>query len=389
VTPTRVPGAHARVRADQELLLRAALLSDRRAIEAWGQWRDRVEFDAVDRDSTRLLPLLWHNLLSLGLRDPLMGRLKGIYRHSWLANQVLFRDLREALGILTRVGIDALVLKGAALAHAYYPNPGMRAMDDIDVLVRPADIAAALSALQDHGWAPTLARPERLLVVMHALAMRKARGRDLDLHGHLFAGSMRADVDAERWARAVVIEHPHATWRALDPTDQLLHVLVHGVEADPPTVQWIADATMILRGAGDGIDWTRLVTDADREGRGLAVAAARRELHGVLGLPADGPRTRLSSGVRHTISERLEHRVAAAPRAPFIGVMLKRYVAYRRWRRYANRPTRFGFGRYLQIVWQVDRTSQLPAELVRRGIRRAVEDAAELRSGTASNSARS
>ena len=71
-------------------MLRACLIRDKEALIAWQTWRSRIDFDTLDPGSNRLLPLLYYNLSQLGLEDPLMKRMKGIYRYYWVQNQLLF-----------------------------------------------------------------------------------------------------------------------------------------------------------------------------------------------------------------------------------------------------------------------------------------------------------
>lgn len=358
----------------QEWLLKAAVLDGPEAVEAWNRWRLAVEFDSIDRNSTRLLPLAWHNLRAFGVTDPLFPRLLGVYRQAWLANQVRFGELSAAQAALRAAGIASLCLKGVALAHGYYPNPGMRPMEDVDLLVRPKDAPAAGEVLLRNGWTPLFDRMERVLLVRHAITFRNARGRELDLHAHVIRGTLRSDLDGERWERAVTIDDGAQGFRALDDTDQLLHVLVHGAESQPPTIHWMVDAMMILKRGPEVIDWTRLLHDAEREGRGITIGAALAQLEQLFDAPVPGWVRRVRSEAQRPIWERVEHRVAAGPPLFLVGLMLRRYVRYRRWRRAPWRTPRPPFTRYLQLWWDLDRRSQLPAEAVRRGLRRLARD---------------
>jgi len=60
----------------------------------------------------------------------------------------LAADITQALD---EVSIPCVVLKGAALAHMAYAEPGLRPMDDIDMLVAPADMPAANDVLERLG----------------------------------------------------------------------------------------------------------------------------------------------------------------------------------------------------------------------------------------------
>jgi hypothetical protein len=67
---------------------------------------------------------------------------------------LLLGDLAEVLAAFDSAGIESMPLKGALLAARYYPAPGLRPMNDLDLLVRPHDEARALAALEGLGYRP-------------------------------------------------------------------------------------------------------------------------------------------------------------------------------------------------------------------------------------------
>ena len=120
----------------QRLLLRAVVLRGAEALAAWQRWTQAVDLDGLDAGSIRLLPQLYRSLEREGVRDPLMSRLKGVYRHTWYGNQLRLRDAAVVLGELSRRGIEPMLLKGAALTLLHYRDSGLRPMEDVAVLVR-------------------------------------------------------------------------------------------------------------------------------------------------------------------------------------------------------------------------------------------------------------
>ena len=120
---------------NQELLLRAALLDDAQAIPAWEQWQQTVDFTEIDHRSQKLLPLVYHNLTRLDVSGPLIERSKGYYRLTWYKNHLQFHHMAVVLHDLHQAGIPTLLLKGAAMAVYYYRDPGLRPMEDFDLLV--------------------------------------------------------------------------------------------------------------------------------------------------------------------------------------------------------------------------------------------------------------
>jgi len=61
--------------------------------------------------------------------------------------------LEEAVCALRAAGLEVVALKGAALAFFHYPDPVLRPMGDLDLLLRdPGDLARATEALAGAGW---------------------------------------------------------------------------------------------------------------------------------------------------------------------------------------------------------------------------------------------
>jgi hypothetical protein len=138
----------------QRLLLQTALLPRDSALEAWTEWRSRYDFfDHPHGDGAfKLYPMVYKRLVAEGVDEPLLPRLKGIYRYWWSANQRLFGMAANLLELMHRSAVRTLVLKGGAICPLYYKDVGSRPMSDIDVLVRLDQVGRALTVLQHAGW---------------------------------------------------------------------------------------------------------------------------------------------------------------------------------------------------------------------------------------------
>src|SRR5512134_956897 len=95
---------------EQRLLLEAGLLDGHRAVDAFHAWRDSVRLeDDFSTATMRLLPLAYHNLHRLGVEDPLMQRLKGVYRHSWYRTNRVLHAAAPVVRQLAAAGIPVLL----------------------------------------------------------------------------------------------------------------------------------------------------------------------------------------------------------------------------------------------------------------------------------------
>lgn len=250
--------------ADELLLLQAALLEGSPAAAAWRRYRSlHPGVDHLDYDGYRVLPQLSRNLRSIDPDDPAMGRLAGVYRHAWYANQQLLYQGAQAVAALQEAGIPVMLLKGAALVALYLPQVALRPMDDVDILVKPGDTERALRVLGDAGWqAAEGLRLDTAMRLRHSLALVGPRGSQLDLH---WAAIFPRSNDSGLWADAVPASLNRVPTLAPSATDLLVLTCAHGVSWGPAPLRWIADALIVLRCASEQVDWEKLIDAARSE----------------------------------------------------------------------------------------------------------------------------
>ena len=248
---------------EQELLLRASLLPDDRAIEAWEAWILQVDIDNLDHGSYRLFSLLYRNLRTHDIDHPAIPRFRGFHRKTWYQNQLLLHRMAAVVRSLQAEGIETLILKGAALVLlGYYEDPGLRPMSDFDLLIRPEHSLRAVRMLQADGWQSyyDLTPTEAHLATVHSHDFRRGEDGLFDLHWQVLPESISTGASEVFWKRAIETKLGGLTVHALNPTDQFFHICVHGMQWNQvPPIRWIADAMVVLRKARGEIDWDRLV----------------------------------------------------------------------------------------------------------------------------------
>jgi hypothetical protein len=356
----------------QLLLLRASLWRGERAFSAWTEWRRRQpDLDTIETGSYRLLPLLYRNLGPQLAEDPDAGRLKGVYRRSWAANQIGLRVGRRAIDALAEAGIEVLALKGAALISVAYRDPGARPMGDVDLAVPPRRVGEAVRALQRTGLTATEGNPERLLAVRHSLAFRDPDGAEVDLHRGLL---WHPGLDEEFWQGSIEAEVAGAPVRILNPADQLLHVCAHGAAWNPVhPVRWAADAFKLIEVAGAQLDWERLVALARRGRLTVPLADAVDFLAEELEAQVPEGSRRSLARAPVTRTERRAHEALARPPSSRRSLTMLAWFRERHRAQAAldgKKPGPAGFVRYMQGFWGLERPSQVPAYAARRLLRR-------------------
>ena len=339
----------------QESLLRAALLQSDDALSAWEDWKASANIDELDLGSFRLLPLLYRNLSRRRTADALMGKLKGIYRQTWYKNQLLFREIALVLNAFQLAGIETLVLKGAALSVLYYKDMGLRPMKDFDVLVRLKDKDRALQLMQTLGWKLIVRAP-------HGWSFRNDAGREVDLHWHALAQCCKEHDDDDFWAGSVTTQVAGVPTRALNPTDQLLNICVHGVAwNDVPPVRWIPDALMILN--AEPIDWNRFVEQARKHNLILTLRASLSYLRKLVDAPVPASLVQELNALPASQSERWDYEARICRPAEW--TLFYAFWTYcREYLRSVEGENGlrkvFGFPEFLRYLWKLDHLWQVP-----------------------------
>jgi Uncharacterised nucleotidyltransferase len=227
-------------------VLTAALHRGERGRSAWGRASSHPDF--LDHAPYQLLPLLYRNLDSLGVDDPALPRLKGVYRNSWYRNQRVFAAGREALERLRASSVEALVLGGLALAAHYYRDRGARPVAAAELLVRPEDVPAAAAGLQSAGWqAGEL--DLRLRLTASSARFVQAERADVILHWCPFHLPVPFEEVWAQTSRLVLAGDDE--WPALEPAIELMRICATA----GPERGWLADGLVVAR-SGE-VDWDR------------------------------------------------------------------------------------------------------------------------------------
>src|SRR4051794_35612290 len=301
-----------RISPEQRLLLESTLCEDGRATAAFEQWRRRVDIDEIDSESMRLLPLLSGRLSSIAPDDPVRARTRGIYRYAWAKNQVILKEAAGVAALLQEAGIPVMALKGAALLRYYGDQWGARPMYDVDLLVPTGRANDTLDVLLANGWRVGRGLTaawvrNRVLPRRHSFPMERHDDLELDLHWHVLARSQSMVSDDAFWSAARPFDLSGTGVVVLDDADLLLHVLAHGARSpDRGYLQWVADATHLLRAVKPTALADRLVERARAHGLlstvHAAVEAADRVVGGGLVEPLVVELARARSSVRGRVA---------------------------------------------------------------------------------------
>ncbi|MBX3001088.1 MAG: nucleotidyltransferase family protein [Caldilineaceae bacterium] len=337
----------------QELLLRAALLDKDSALAAWTQWRAEVNIEEIhpDPDSYHLLPLVYHNLKQLEMDDPFMQRMKGIHRRAWVENEMQWKAGVAVMSEFHAAGIAPVLLKNVPLTFSHYPIHGARPLGEWDLLVPRAQIHNAVARLDRLGWQPVgLSRSQLTddcFAVRHAQTFTAGEGRRLAVHWRTLPDDITGAADTLFVDGAESLTVGELSARALNPTDLLLLIVVHGIAWAPlPSARWVADAYLLL--GHREIDWDRLIRMAESIHTTLALRTGLAYLQRYF--PALIPSEVLSALERVAISTRERDLFTAQSKRSHLSGRL--FSLWQRYRHHRPQPAQNGspllsFARYV------------------------------------------
>ncbi len=102
-------------------------------------------------------PLLgyWVEQGSLDVSEHVARVLGEHLRHGRARAQRIAREVRPALACLVVADVTPTIIKGFHTSHAYFPEPGLRPISDVDVLIAPERVLRAEAALRGFAFDPS------------------------------------------------------------------------------------------------------------------------------------------------------------------------------------------------------------------------------------------
>jgi hypothetical protein len=151
------------------------------------------------------------------------------------ANILRLAELETVLNALAQAGIEAIVLKGAALASAVYSNIAERPMGDVDLLIRRQQLVVAERCMIGLGYMLSETNKARIGPFQVYTTGERGYYRSLgqfnlvfELHWQLSSVEAYSRIDTESlWAERRPLQIGRVIGWQLSPRDALLHVCVH------------------------------------------------------------------------------------------------------------------------------------------------------------------
>jgi hypothetical protein len=235
------------------------------ALQSFTDWDDLVK----EAENNAIAPLLFTNLRESGIELPKNVK-RQLYalvqRHRW-ANDARAKAMAEIAEACEKESIKLVVLKGSYLAHTIYPDPSLRTMSDIDLLVPPDKAIRVQQILRDLDYsAPEHAGSQYMSEHHHLPGAYKALDGQqilIEVHHDALSGDAPASITLDNLTSPLnmfsvnVIQH-----YSLGYQDQLRHLFHHMSEpAARLKLVWCVDIVFYASHFEQEIDWPALTND--------------------------------------------------------------------------------------------------------------------------------
>ena len=216
-------------------------------------------------------PLLYAELKERGadgIPDPLLHSLEGQSYASLARNTLIYHELGAILELFRSEGLQAILLKGAALAGTVYPNIALRPMSDVDLLIRAPDLPRVQEMLMARGYA---SYPDRAREFDRSFGRAKMFTRQtpyplsIDLHWRLLEwprGQPATLLTEWLWGRAVERRVAGIPALVLSPEAQVLHLTSHLAKHRWQRLLWFYDIAQVLQCYEEELDWDLILAKA-------------------------------------------------------------------------------------------------------------------------------
>ena len=257
------------------------------------QWKALVQEALRHQLGALTYRLLADGSLAAGMPPEAGERLRAKYVEGAFQNAVLLRQTSRLVAEFLKARIPVMLLKGVHLCRFVYPEPGLRSMSDVDLMVPRDQLADAERVCLELGYGP-LPRPdleETCRRSNHLAKLFKRGAPVLELHWNIEHPTSPFRIDLPGlWSRARSAELEGVPVRLLSPEDLLLHLTLHGSYHhgfDWWALKGLVDIDAVIARHGAELDWGALAERANAWGASGFVYSTLRLTQALLDTPVE------------------------------------------------------------------------------------------------------
>ncbi len=212
-----------------------------------------------------VLPLVYRSLHREpnGAPHTVLEAFRRRYERNAQKNLRLAFELTRILDCLAAGGVDAIPYKGPVLAELLYQDVGCRQFSDLDILMRPRDLAWAWEAVRELGYAPALhltcQQEQAYVATGYERAFDGPLGKNLlEMQWRIVPKFYSIDLDVEDlFERSKGVTLGDWQGRTLSPEDLFLVLCVHAAKHAWVRLSWLCDIARTVKTQAVDFDLVR------------------------------------------------------------------------------------------------------------------------------------
>lgn len=268
----------------EELLVRelAKLNIDQSALEKikeilnpelnWAYFFDLAKSEGV-------VPLVYKSLSEIDhakamIPKSIWKKMESCYYAVAVSNTLLYRKLADILASFNEAGVEVVVLKGAALAVSVYGNVALRAMMDVDLLVKKENLSSLDSVLKCLGYSAIDRSMEgleaRSISYLTTLDYRSStkNSPSLHIHYHFINSTIPTHAYIHKinieniWQEAEKIEIAGVKTLVMAPHHLLIHLAEHSLRVfhSLNKLSYLCDINEAVNFYRERLNWDKLIS---------------------------------------------------------------------------------------------------------------------------------
>jgi Uncharacterised nucleotidyltransferase len=245
---------------------------------------DSVRWERVVQlaNTAFVTPTLWTALVESGVQDAVpedvAWYLSELHRMNQTRNDAIKQQIVEIIGTLNQVGVEPLLLKGAALLiTGMLDDPASRIMIDIDVMIRIGEVEKVLETLSTLRYRSQVPDLSIFNSCQHLAPMfRSGEPAVIEIHTRLFHEWTDPEVvtNEDVWTDSVLLRINGLSLRVLSPSHSVIYNIVHSevhhenFELGRISLRDLLDLAIISRFHSASIDWCSIEARMKRHNLG-------------------------------------------------------------------------------------------------------------------------
>ncbi len=199
------------------------------------EWQELADLAAEHR----VVPMFYHRLSVNGLTEALpegeeaIQFLRAYFRQVSKYNLRRFGEIKTLLNRSKQQDIPVILLKGIYLAYHVYENPGLREMNDVDILCRKKDLKKIYTILTEMGYRSV--NPVQIEDIenvteqhQHLAVMIKNEVAAFEIHWTITKPDLHFSINPEKlWQYTEKISFAGEEAFSLSAEDLLMHLCIH------------------------------------------------------------------------------------------------------------------------------------------------------------------